>query len=162
MGKPIIRYRKSDLYTQVVDEYGVFNSSYDFLIFLAVVGYREDRINRNNYRGDRDAGTVGEIGLQNVFSNDLYRVIMSSLAFQEENDPAALVETSTQMKVLAQYAAGGLDFAEEEFGDIAGDPTDAILNYIRTKQQEDDEVGGELGEIVDAFDDEMMETDSDV
>lgn len=157
----IIKYRTSDLYTQLVDEYGVFNSSYDLLVFLAVVGYRENRIDRNNYRGNGDGDTSSSIALQNVYSNDLYRVIMSSLAFQDKNDPDALVEESTQMKVLAQYASGGLQFAEEEFGDIAGDPTDAILNYIRSQQEDDGEIGGELGEIVNAFDDEMMEGEGD-
>jgi len=159
MGKPIIKYRKSDLYDQVVDEYDVFASSYDFLIFLAVVGYRENRLKQNNYTGDRDEGTRGEIGLQNVYSNDLYRTIMACLALQESGNPDALVDSSTQMQVLAQYAAGGLEVAEQEFGDIAGDPTDAIVNYIERLHEDNPAPGGELDAIVKSFDDEMLNTE---
>jgi hypothetical protein len=161
MGKPIIRYRKSGLYDRVVDEYEVFENYYDFLVFLAVVGYYEDRPKRNNYSGNRGEGTKGEIGLQNVHSNDLYRTIMACLAFQDTGDPEALVDASVQMKVLSQYAAGGLDVAEEEFGDIAGDPTDAILNYIENQQGSDPGVGGELERIVKSFDNQMMNFEDD-
>lgn len=156
MGKPIIQYQKSDLYDRVVDEYDIFGSSYDFLVFLAVLGYREDRIKRNNYRGDRSEGTRGEIGLQNVYSNELYRVLMASLAFHDTNDPEALVDSSKQMKILAQYAAGGLEVAEERFGQTAGDLADAIVNYIRNNRDESPDVKGELGKIVESFDDQMM------
>ncbi len=161
MGKPIITYRKSDLYDRVVDEYEVFGSSYDFLMFLAMVGYREDNPKRNNYRGDRDDGTRGEIGLQNVYSNELYRVLMSSLAFHDTDQPEALVDSGKQMKILAQYAAGGLEIAENEFGHTAGDPTDAILNYIKESRNPDQDYGGELGRIVESFDDQMMGGSSD-
>lgn len=157
MGKPIIQYRKSDLYDRVVDEYDVFSSSYDFLLFLAMVGYREDRPKRNNYTGDRSEGTLGEIGLQNVYSNELYRVLMASLAFQDTNDPTALVDSGKQMKVLAQYAAGGLEIAENEFGHTAGDPTDAILNYIESNREPTEDFEGELGKIVESFDNQMMD-----
>jgi dnd system-associated protein 4 len=156
MGKPIIRYRQTELYETIVDEYDVFENYYDFLLFLAVIGYRERKPNRSHYRGDRDAGTAGEIGLQNVYSNDVYRAIMAGLAFQDTNDPEALVDSSKQMKILSQYAAGGLEVAEQEFGDVSGDPTDAILNYIERQEDEDPELGGELQTIVDDFNDEMM------
>ncbi|GAA0291675.1 hypothetical protein [Halarchaeum salinum] len=158
MGKPIITYRKSELYDQVVDEYEVFASSYHFLMFLAIIGYREGRLKQNNYRGDRDEGTRGEIGLQNVYSNELYRTIMACLALQETGDPDALVDSSKQMKILAQYAAGGLEVAEQEFGDIAGDPTDAIVNYIKRVHEDNNDIGGELDAIVKSFDDEMLDS----
>lgn len=158
MGKPIITYRKSDLYETFVDKHSVFDSSYDFLVFLAVVGYRENAPKRQNYRGDREAGTRGEIGLQNVYSNELYRSFMACLAFQDENDSAALVDRSQQMKTLAQYAAGGLEILEAELGDVAGDPTDALINYIETEANGPGRRGEELTTIVKAFDDQMMET----
>lgn len=81
---------------------------------------------------------------------------MASLAFQDTGDPEALVDEQTHMKVLAQYAAGGLEIAEDEFGDIAGDPTDAIINYIKMSQSEGTGTEGELAKIVQSFDDEMM------
>lgn len=80
------------------------------------------------------------------------------LAFQHTGDPEALVDPAVHKKVIAQYAAGGLEFAQEQFGQNAGDPTDAIVNYIRSREEsEDDEIiQGELDAIVEAFDEEMM------
>lgn len=157
MGKPIIRYRKTELYETFVDQYEVFDHYYDFLVFLAVVGYHENMPQRDNFRGDRQGGTRGEIGIQNVYSNEFYRTIMACLAFQDTGDPEALVDQSKQMEVLAQYAAGGLQLAEQEFGDVAGDPTDALINYIKRQQGENTGMSGELAEIVESFDDQMMQ-----
>ncbi|QUO47191.1 hypothetical protein [Halorubrum ruber] len=155
MGR-IINYKKTELYDTLVDEYEVFENYYDLLIFLAVIGYKEDNPVREGYRGSSSEGTAGESGLHNVYSQDLYRTIMASLAFQDTGDPEALVDEQTHMKVLAQYAAGGLEIAEDEFGDIAGDPTDAIINYIKMSQSEGTGTEGELAKIVQSFDDEMM------
>ncbi|WP_254524001.1 hypothetical protein [Natrinema caseinilyticum] len=158
MGKLLIEYEQGELYEQLVDEYEVFDYYYEVLLFLAVVGYREEEVKREDYKGDSDAETNGEAGLQNVHSRDLFHTVAACLAFQDTNDPEALVDREEQKRVIAQYAAGGLEFAEQEFGQNAGDPTDAIVNYIRSrKDEEDDEViEGELGAIVDSFDDEMM------
>jgi hypothetical protein len=156
MGKPILQYKKSELYDRVVDEYDVFGSSYEFMVFLAVLGYREGNAKRSDYTGNRDNGTKGEIALQNLYSNEFIRVVMSSLAFQDTGKPEALVDQKTQMTTLAQFAAGGLEIAEQAFGDTAGDPTDAILNHVKT-HHEPAEYQGTLGEIVDAFDEQLLD-----
>ncbi len=158
MGKTLIEYEQGELYQKLVDEYEVFDYLYEALLFFAVIGYREGYVKRNGYKGDRDAETDGEAGLQNVHSRDLYHTVAASLAFQDTGDPEALVDPIEHKRVIAQYAAGGLEFAMEEFGQNAGDPTDAIVNYIKSRKDEDDDetIEGELGEIVDAFDDEMM------
>lgn len=155
-----IEYRGSDLYDRVVDEYDVFEHSYDFMVFLAVMGYREDRVDRDHYRGSDAEGTRRQIGADNFFANDLYRVIATCIAFQDTGDPKALVDPDLQAERLAQYASGGLDVAEDEFGQTAGDPTNAIVNYIKS-HQESGTYQGTLGEIVQAFDDEMMSSESD-
>ena len=82
---------------------------------------------------------------------------MASLAFHDTGNPEALVDSDTQMRVLAQYAAGGLEIAEREFGEVAGDPTDAIVNYIKSSRDTDTDFEGELERIVKSFDDEMMD-----
>lgn len=151
-----IKYRKSELYDRVVDEYDIFEYGYDFMVFLAVLGYREDAVARENYRGSDSDGTRAQIGAENFFANDLYRTVAACLAFQDTGDPATLVDPERQAEALVQYAAGGLDVAEAEFGETAGDPTDAILNYIKS-YQESETYQGTLGEIVQAFDDEMMQ-----
>jgi dnd system-associated protein 4 len=156
-----ITYRKSDLYDRVVEEYDVFENSYDFMVFLAVLGYREGRADRTNFEGSKSDETQGQIGAENFFANDLYRVIASSLAFQDTGDPAALVNSEKQGETLAQYAAGGLEAAEEEFGQTAGDPTDAIVNLIQSQEADPEPYQGTLGEIVQAFDDQMMGIEQD-
>jgi len=151
-----ISYKKSELYDRVVDQYEIFNHSYDFMVFLAVLGYREDNPVREGYEGDDSEGTRGQIGADNFFANDLYRVIATSIAYQDTGDMDALVDSELQAERLAQYAAGGLEVAEKEFGQVAGDPTDAIVNLTQNYQEEEEEYQGTLGDIVKAFDDEMM------
>ena len=154
----IINYEQGELYERLKDEYGVFEYYIEVLLFLAVVGYRENRVKRSDYKGDSGEGTAGEAGLQNIHSREAYRTVAASIAFQDTGDPEALVDAEEHKRVIAQYAAGGLEFVREEFGDNAGDPTDAIVNYIKSRREDEDdeEIEGELQEIVDAFDDEMM------
>lgn len=153
MGK-LVEYKKSDLYEKVVDKYEIFDYGYEFMVFLAVMGYREGKVEREDYRGN------GEIGLENLLNREIYRIIMAALAFQDTDDSGALVDVDRQAKVLAQYSAGGLDLAEKKFGQTAGDPTDAIVNYIKN-HQDTETYQGTLGEIVTAFDDQMMGVEQD-
>lgn len=125
------------------------------MVFLAVIGDQEGNVVRTGYEGDDADGTKGQIGVENFFANDLYRVITASIAFQDTEDPAALVNSELQAEKLTQYAAGGLEIAERKFGETAGDPTNAIVEYIQNHDEEDI-YQGTLGEIVKAFDDEMM------
>lgn len=158
MGKTLIEYEQGELYERLVDEYEVFDYYYEVLVFLAVVGYREGRVKRNGYKGNSGDGNHGEAGLQNVHSRDLFHTVGACLAFQDTNEPEALVDPMEHKRVIAQYAAGGLEFVTEKFGQNAGDPTDAIVNYIKSRKGNDevDVIDGELQDIVDSFDDEMM------
>lgn len=155
-----ISYRQSELYDTVVDEYGVFEHAYDFMVFLAAMGYREGAVKRENYEGNEGDGTKGQIGMDNFFANDLYRVVAMCIAYQDTGNRKALADSELQAEKLAQYAAGGLEVAEREFGQTAGDPTDAILNYIQS-HEDTETYQGTLGEIVQAFDDELMSDEGD-
>lgn len=157
MAKAILQYLKTDLYQTLVEQYEVFEYNYDLLVFLAVLGYQEGEPVRRNYTGNRDEGTLGEIGLDNLYSNELYRSIMTSLALQDTGKPESLVDPGIQMRVLAQYAAGGLEVAESEFENVTGDPTDAFINFLQEFEEEDD-IEGELQVIIQAFDDEFIES----
>lgn len=156
MGKPLIKYEQGELYEQLVDEHEVFDHYYEVLLFLAVVGYREDNVKRENYKGDSQAGTQSDAGLHNVHSRDLFHTVAACLAFQDTGDPEALVNPDEHKRVIAQYAAGGLEFARDEFGQNAGDPTDAIVNYVQSCRDEGPDIESELEKIVQSFDDEMM------
>lgn len=159
MGKINIEYKQGDLYEKLVDEYEVFEYYYEALVFFAVIGYREDRVKRSDYTGSKADDTKSEAGLQNVYSRDLYQTIAACLAFQDTGNPESLVDPETHKRVIAQYAAGGLEYAHQEFGQTAGDPTDAIINYIESCDDPTtrSRVDGELQKIVEAFDDEMMD-----
>lgn len=152
-----IKYRKSTLYDRLVDEYEIFEHSYDLMIFLAVLGYKEGSVDREQYKGRDDDGTRGQIGMENFFANDLYRVVASCIAFQDTDDPAALADPEIKAEKIAQYASGGLEIAEEEFGQTAGDPTDAIVNYLNDCREQEETYQGTLGEIVKAFDEEFLD-----
>ncbi|WP_076610480.1 hypothetical protein [Natronorubrum thiooxidans] len=118
----------------MVDEHNVFNSYVDFFVFSACVGYAKDRCETQNYKGDSEM-------LWMHFSNkDLYRAVAAAIAYQHHNDSEALINPELQLKTLTMYAAGGADILEAEFGDIKGNPTNAVLNYIQDwDDQEDNE-----------------------
>lgn len=157
MAQPIVRYEQTETYDRFVNEYDTFDNYYDFLVFLAVIGYHEDEIVTGGHTGDSAAGTDGEAGLRNIHSVNRYKTITACLAFQHTGDPNDLVNRELQMEVLSMYASGGLKFVEDRFGDVAGDPTDALLNYIQQSREDRPEGGGLLEEIVESFDDELME-----
>jgi dnd system-associated protein 4 len=156
MGKPLITYEKGELYEQFVDEDEVFDHYYEVLVFFAVLGYREGNVKRENFTGSQE--TQSDAGLHNIHSRDLYHTIAACLAYQDTGKPEALVDPDEHKRVIAQYAAGGLEVARKKFGQNAGDPTDAIVDYIKSKEEDDeeDEIETELQNIVDSFDDEMM------
>lgn len=159
MGKTLIEYEQGELYQKLVDDYEVFDHLYEVLVFLAVVGYREGVVKRTDYKGDTAEDTDGEAGLQNVHSRDLYHTVAACLAFQDTDDPQALVDPVEHKRVIAQYAAGGLEVAQEKFGENAGDPTDAIVSFIKARREEGEtkeETDGQLEDILAGFDDEMM------
>lgn len=151
-----ISYKQSPLYDRVVEEYDIFEHSYDFMVFLAVLGYREDNPVRDGYEGSESEGTRGQIGADNFFSNELYQVIAACIAYQDTGDRSALVDRELQAERLTQYAAGGLEIAEEEFGSIAGDPTDAIANRVLHYEEQNKANEGILGEIKKDFSDNML------
>ena len=138
-----VSYEKTPIYETLVDEYGVFDSYVDFFVFAASLGYNKGEVVRDNYQGDN------EMLWMHLQKKDLYRVLAASIAYQDTEDPAALLDAKTQLRVLAQYAAGGAKIAAEEFGGITGDPTDAVVSYLQAdhskgEQQEDESILSEI------------------
>ena len=156
-----VSFKKPALYNELVEEYEVFENLYDAVIFMAMIGYLEDNVARTDFRGGKDGVGQGNIRIESFYSEDLYRIVGSCLAYQDTGDPDALVDIEQQAEIISQYATGGLEIAEREFGDIAGDPTDAIVNYINNSEDRTHETGasGILVEIQKNFDDQMMNTD---
>lgn len=154
-----VSFKKPDLYDELVEEYEVFENLYDAVVFMAMVGYLEDNVERDNFRGSKDGAGQGNIRIESFYSNDLYRIVGSCLAYQDTGDPDALVDTEQQAKTISQYATGGLEIAQKEFGDIAGDPTDAILNYINECENRgpDGAATSIINEIQSNFDDQMLD-----
>lgn len=152
-----VSFKKPDLYREWVEEYEVFDNLYDAVIFMAILGYVEDSVERDNYRGGKDGIGQGNIRIESFYSDDIYRVIGGCLAYQDTDDPDALVDIELQAEIISQYATGGLEIAQKEFGDVPGDPTDAIVNYIDNREGR-----GKTGEtsiltkIRENFDNEML------
>lgn len=147
---PKITYERTETYEQLVDEHGVFDTYYDVLVFLAVVGYEEEE-----YITDAETGGDGEINFSSI--PNLYRTIVSSLAFQRTGEPSTLVDRKRQMEILSAYAAGGDRALQTEVGSFATDPTDEIVSYVRRAREDERERDeGILGEIVQSFDEEIV------
>nr|WP_227134685.1 hypothetical protein [Halorubellus salinus] len=146
------------VYDELTDRYEIFEYYYDVLVFMAVLGYREGRRETEDYLGSEDDGTRGSIGIDRFHNDSRYHAIVAALAFQARNDPSAMADPSVHAEVLAQYAAGGLQVFEEEFGDVAGDPTDALANYVKSVAEDQDieTEEDELQAILQSFDSEMF------
>lgn len=151
-----VTYKKTPLYDTLTDEYAIFEHYYDVMVFLAVLGFRADEIETDDYRGSDEQR--GSIGIERFYGNDRYHAIVAALAYQQTNDPSAMADPAIHREVIAQYAAGGLRVYQDAIGDVAGDPTDAIANYVKscideTHTSPDDE----LQTIIQNFDKEMLE-----
>jgi dnd system-associated protein 4 len=147
-----VRYKKAEVYDELTEEYGLFKYYYQVMLFLAVLGYREDTIETNDYIDDESS-----FGLERFTDRGRYHAIITCLAFQKTGDSSAMADDKIKRDAVAQYAAGGLKVYEREFGHIAGDPTDAIANYIKsctTGGTEPDD--GVLQTIIQSFDDEGL------
>lgn len=145
-----IYYLKTETYERLVDEYELFDTYYDALVFLAVIGYEEDE-----YVADANTEGDGEINFSSL--TDLYRTVVASLAFQHTEDPKSLVNRDLQVEVVAAYAAGGDRALQEAVGSFSTDPTDKIVSYVRSarddRRQNDQ---GILNEIVQSFDEDIV------
>lgn len=147
-----VKYEKTPIYETLVDEYDVFESYVDFFVFAASLGYARNELVRDGYEGDN------EMLWMHVQRKDLYRVVAASIAYQHTGDPETLVDAERQLPILAQYAAGGAKIASEEFGDVTGDPTDAIVNFLQSEHSEgsQDEEEEILNQIRDGFDETIF------
>lgn len=147
------KYKRTPIYDAMVDEHDIFENYIDCFVFFATLGYDRGRYDATDYTGD------GEMLWMHFGSRDLYRATAAAIAYQHTDDPQALVRPETQLEVMAKYAAGGAAIAAEEFGDVAGDPPDALLNFVRSNRDTDsaDERDSTLDEIVAAFDDDILD-----
>lgn len=144
-----VNYEQTDVYEQFVDEYGVFNSYQDFFVFAAAVGFANDE--------KADPGSGNEMLWMHFTDKNLYKATAAAIAYNDLKKPEALINPEKQLSILAKFQAGGTDILQEKFGDIEGDPTDAILNFIKEQQDVDEDGGTQtvIEKIVESFDDDM-------
>jgi len=147
-----VYYDKTEIYETLVDDYDVFKGYTDFFMFAASLGYARDEYDPDGDEGDN------EILWMHLSQTDLYQVVAASIAYQHTDDPQTLVSPQQQLPILARYAAGGARIAADEFGDIAGDPTDAVVNFLQAAHNEEmqDEEEEILHEIREGFDDSIF------
>lgn len=118
-------YEQGPIYEQFTEEHDLFKSKQDLFVFSACVGYANGECRMTDYTGE------GEMLWMHFSNKPLYKAVAASIAYQHHDDPEALLEPEMQLETLAMYAAGGADLLDRKFGDIKGDPTDAVLNYIQ-------------------------------
>jgi hypothetical protein len=148
-----VNYEQTEVYEQFVDEYSVFSSYQDFFVFAAAVGYA-----RNKHD---DPGSGNEMLWMHFTNKTLYKATAAAIAYNHLKTPEALIDPEKQLDTLARFQAGGVKILEEEFGDIEGDPTNALLNYIQDERSEEDDEGTQtvIEQIVQSFDDDMYTYD---
>lgn len=141
-----VKYEQSDIYEQFVDNNDVFETYIDFFVFAASVGYANNEW--------EDPGGDSEILWMHFTDKTLYKSVAAAIAYNHHNDPDALINPEVQLETLAKFAAGGTTILQEEFGDISGDPTDALLNYIQEYEDREDTESRQtvLENIMNSFD----------
>jgi hypothetical protein len=154
-----VTFYKPDLYKKLDEKYEIFSGLRDVVMFMAVLGYIEGEPKRQDFRGSGDE--QGNTRIESFYNRDLYRVFGASLAYQDTGSPDSLVDLELQAELISQYAAGGLELFQQELSDVAGDPTDAILNYIDSLVEDSD--GSEqtiLKRIQENFNNDMVDSES--
>jgi len=148
-----VNYEQTAVYEQFVDEYGVFKSYQDFFVFAAAVGYANDK--------KADPGSGNEMLWMHFTDKTLYKATAAAIAYNDLKSPEALINPEKQLTTLAKFQAGGATILEEKFGDIEGDPTNALLNYIQDHRSTEDDEGTQtvIGKIIQDFDDDMYTLD---
>lgn len=151
-----VSHKRTPIWERLVEEHGVFDKYTELFVFAACVGYYNERY-AVDYGGD------SEMLWMHVGNRDLFKAVSAAIAYQHTGNPEALVKPSMQLEIMAQYAVGGAEVLEEEFGSVKGDPTDAILNYIQEQHDPDREATQqtELDKILSAFENDMMESEAD-
>ena len=144
-----VNYEQTEVYEQFVDEYGVFDSYQDFFVFAAAVGYAESTL--------EEPGNGSEMLWMHFTDKVLYKATAAAIAYDHMGTPEALIDPEKQLETLAKFSAGGTSVLQDEFGDMEGDPTDALLNYIQSQERDEEEDNSQtmLEEIIDSFDDDM-------
>lgn len=147
-----VNYDKTEIYETLVDEYEIFDSYVDFFMFAASLGY-----DRDEYVADGDEGD-NEMLWMHLRSNERYQVIAASIAYQHSGDPETLVKPDRQLPILARYAAGGAQIAKQEFGDVVGDPTDSVINFLQAAHNEETQDKEEeiLKQVREGFDESLF------
>ena len=119
-------YRKTEIYEQLVDEHGIFDSYVDLFVFAASRGYAESERHEQDFEGD------AEMLWMHFGNRDFYRAAAACIAYQTTGDPESLMDHDEQLKIMAQYASAGADILEEEYGPVKGSPLNSILNDVRS------------------------------
>lgn len=151
-----VTHKRTPIWETLVEEYGVFDKYTELFVFAACVGYSNDRY-ESDYSGE------SEMLWMHVGNRDLFKAVSAAIAYQHTGDPEALVKPSMQLEIMAQYAVGGAEVLNAEIGSVKGDPTDAVLNFVQDQHDPDREAHQqtELDKILEAFEDDMMETEAD-
>lgn len=146
-----VKYEKSDIYEQFVDEYEIFDTYIDFFVFAAAVGYADNR--REEADGDN------EMLWMHFTNKTLYKAVAAAIAYNHHDNPDALIDPEMQLKTLAKFAAGGTTILQEEFEDISGDPTDALLSHIQDREEQEETESRQtvLENIMNSFDSDMYD-----
>jgi hypothetical protein len=142
---PRIKYKVDEFAESLISEYDIFQQR-EFFVFTACVGYANGRL-------DKDHDGEKEMLWMNLASVELYKALAGSIAYQHHEEPEMLLDRQSQLETLSWYSAGGAEVLKEKFGDIKGDPTDALVSYIKEYRDESESEGGQtkLRDIMQSF-----------
>lgn len=152
-------YERTEIYDQMVEEWGIFDTYVDFFMFAASVGYRiRSRSDVASY-DESDFTGEGEMLWMHFTNKVTYRAVAASIAYQYTGTVDAFTDPQLQLEVLARYAKAGAGELAKEFGDSQATPRDGLVAFINEYEDTDESQAQEemLDEIIDSFDRDMFD-----
>jgi hypothetical protein len=149
---PTLRYVQTEEILTLSNEHDTFPRYADAVLFLAILGYREDSTTSSDM--EELEGSRETIDYKVFGNTELYPEILASLAFSHTGDPDILADRRRQLDILKKYIAAGHRVMEREFGGIKGEPTDAMINFLQSYEVDDQADDGVLQTILGDFDED--------
>ena len=129
-GPATFSYEKNKVFDELVQEQNIFESNIKLLVFCACLGYNRDR---RVYDHEENA----EIRWRYVERDPILPVMSASLAYAATDEPDALNDVGTQIRILVQFGAGGSRLIETQVLDQPGENLDLLIELLQEERDSD-------------------------
>ena len=144
MTKRLYYEKKKEIYDPLVDsksDYQVFSKYRDLFLLAACIGYKEKKkVKMTGNVSDR-----GELHWEMFERDNTDLATINAIALSEISDINVILDNEEMLdrkiKIIEEYANGGIQIIKEKVLDMPGDPLDNLINYIFEELKEGKKMG---------------------